>query len=154
MPFSQLSMGSCQPVQSDAKRIGIDRAKARFEPFVGRARVGRKSAARDRIEGTYDVAWSSMALHHVPDLDGLLRALAGLLADGGRLAIADLDRDPDGAFHADKVDFDGHHGFDRQHLAAQLERAGFSDIGFADATTILKNDREFGVFLCTATKGD
>jgi hypothetical protein len=46
-----------------------------------------------------------MALHHVPDLDALLRSVAGLLVDGGRLASADLDEDPDGAFHADLDDF-------------------------------------------------
>jgi hypothetical protein len=40
--------------------------------------------------------------------------------------IADLDEDPDGGFHADKVDFDGHHGFNRQRLAEQLARAGFA----------------------------
>ena len=107
----------------------------------------------DRLEGAYDVAWSSMALHHVQDLDGLLRSVAGLLVDGGRLAIADLDADPDGAFHADKVDFDGHHGFDRRRLAEQLALAGFADVDFVDATTIVKGGREFGVFLCTATRG-
>jgi SAM-dependent methyltransferase len=106
----------------------------------------------DRLDGTYDVVWSSLALHHVQDLDGLLQSLASLLVDGGRLAIADLDEDPDGAFHADKVDFDGHDGFNRQRLAEQLARAGFAEVGFVDATTILKADREFGVFLCTATK--
>jgi hypothetical protein len=93
-----------------------------------------------------------MALHHVRDLEKLLGAVAGLLVDGGRLCVADLDEDPDGAFHADKVDFAGHHGFDRERLAGQLARAGFSDIRFADATTIVKDGREFGVFLCTATK--
>lgn len=105
------------------------------------------------LDGAYDVVWSSMALHHVQDLDGLLRSVAGLLVNGGRLAIADLDEDPDGAFHAEKVDFDGHHGFDRQHLAEQLTNAGFAEVSFVDTTTILKGDREFGVFLCTAIKG-
>lgn len=118
-----------------------------------RLRTVQADLTTDHLDGTFDVAWSSMALHHVPDLDALLRSLATLLVDGGRLAIADLEEDPDGAFHAGKVDFDGHHGFDRQHLTAQLERAGFSDVAFADATTIVKSDREFGVFLCTATKG-
>jgi SAM-dependent methyltransferase len=117
-----------------------------------RLRAAQADLTIDRLEGTYDVAWSSMALHHVQDLEGLLRSVAGLLVDGGRLAIADLDEDPDGAFHADKVDFDGHHGFDRQCLVEQLARAGFADVSFVDATTILKGDREFGVFLCTATK--
>jgi hypothetical protein len=93
-----------------------------------------------------------MALHHVQDLDALLRSVAGLLITGGRLAIADLDEDHEGAFHADKVDFAGHHGFDRQRLAEQLENAGFADVSFLDATTIRKGDRDFGVFLCTATK--
>ena len=117
-----------------------------------RLRAVRADLTTDPLEGTYDVAWSSMALHHVADLDGLLRSVAGLLVDGGRLAIADLDEDPDGAFHADKVDFAGHDGFDRQRLAAQLADAGFVDVRFVDATSIVKNDREFGVFLCTATK--
>ncbi|MDN5765930.1 MAG: class I SAM-dependent methyltransferase [Humibacillus sp.] len=107
----------------------------------------------DSLDGAYDVAWSSMALHHVADVDGLLRSVARLLVAGGRLAIADLDEDPDGAFHAEKDDFDGHHGFDRQRLAEQLAHAGFAEVSFVDATTILKGDREFGVFLCTATKG-
>jgi hypothetical protein len=71
---------------------------------------------------------------------------------GGRLLIADLDEDADGAFHADKVDFDGHDGFDRARLAEQLADAGFGDVTFVDVTTILKNDREFGIFLCTATR--
>lgn len=118
-----------------------------------RLRAVQADLTTDQLDGSYDVAWSSMALHHVPDLDGLLRAVAKLLVDGGRLAIADLEEDPDGAFHATRVDFDGHHGFDRQRLADQLTQAGFIDVAFVDATTIVKDDREFGVFLCTATKG-
>ena len=86
-------------------------------------------------------------------LDALLRSVAGLLVDGGRLAIADLDEDPDGAFHADKADFDGHHGFNREQLAARLGRSGFVNVSFVDATTLLRGDRPFSVFLCTATKG-
>lgn len=104
------------------------------------------------VDGQYDVAWSSMAVHHVRDLDALLAALHALLVEGGRLAIADLEKDPDGAFHADKVDFDGHDGFDRDQLAEQLSRAGFGDVAFTDATSITKEGREFGVFLCTATR--
>jgi len=118
-----------------------------------RLRAVRADLTTDRVEGVFDVVWSSMALHHVKDLDALLRSVAGLLVTGGRLAVADLDEDPDGAFHAEKVDFDGHHGFDRTRLADQLGRAGFGEVHFTDVTTILKGDREFGVFLCTATKG-
>jgi 2-polyprenyl-3-methyl-5-hydroxy-6-metoxy-1,4-benzoquinol methylase len=117
-----------------------------------RLRAVQLDLTTDRLDGVYDVVWSSMAFHHVQDLDGLLRSVAGLLVNGGRLCIADLDEDPDGAFHADKADFDGHHGFDRQRLTERLAGAGFADVKFVDATTIRKDDREFGVFLCTATK--
>jgi cyclopropane fatty-acyl-phospholipid synthase-like methyltransferase len=118
-----------------------------------RLRAVQVDLTADRLDGSYDVVWSSMAMHHVRDLDALLQALAGLMVEGGRLAIADLEEDPEGAFHAGRPDFDGHHGFDRQRFAAQLGRAGFVDVEFVDATTILKDDREFGLFLCTATRG-
>lgn len=132
-------------------QVAAERIKA--AGLSDRFRAVQADLTTDRLDGSFDVAWSSMALHHVHDLGALLRSVAALLVDGGHLAIADLDEDPGGDFHADKVDFDGHHGFDRGRLAEQLVEAGFASVGFVDATTILKNDREFGVFLCTATKG-
>jgi SAM-dependent methyltransferase len=141
-------------VVTDPSAGMVEVARDRIEAagLSDRLRAVQADLSRDRLDGAYDVAWSSMAFHHVQDLDGLLRSVARLLVQGGRLLVADLDEDPEGAFHADKVDFDGHHGFDRQHLTEQLARAGFGDVNFVDATTILKDDREFGVFLCTATK--
>jgi len=141
-------------VVTDTSLGMVEVAQERIETagLADRLRAVQADLTIDRLDGTYDVIWSSMALHHVHDVDRLLRSLAGLLVDGGRVAIADLDTDPDGAFHADKVDFDGHDGFDRQDLAAQLASAGFADVTFVDVTTILKGDREFGLFLCTATK--
>jgi ubiquinone/menaquinone biosynthesis C-methylase UbiE len=146
-------VGSVVVTDPSAGMVQVARERIEAAGRSDRLRAVQADLTRDRLDGAYDVVWSSMALHHVQDLDGLLRSLAGLLVDGGRLAIADLDEDPDGAFHAEKLDFDGHHGFDRQRLAERLTRAGFTDVGFVDATTILKGDRAFGVFLCTATKG-
>jgi ubiquinone/menaquinone biosynthesis C-methylase UbiE len=145
-------VGSVVVTDPSAGMVQVARERIEAAGLSDRLRAVQAELTIDRLDGAYDVVWSSMALHHVQDLEGLLQSVAGLLVDGGRLAIADLDEDPDGAFHADKVDFDGHHGFDRQRLAEQLARAGFSDVSFVDATTILKDDREFGVFLCTATK--
>jgi ubiquinone/menaquinone biosynthesis C-methylase UbiE len=145
-------VGSVVVTDPSAGMVQVARERIEAAGLGDRLRAIQADLTTDRLEGSYDVAWSSMALHHVQDLDGLLRSVAGLLVDGGRLCIADLDEDPDGAFHADKVDFDGHHGFDRQRLAEQLAHAGLTNVGFVDATTILKGDREFGVFLCTATK--
>jgi 2-polyprenyl-3-methyl-5-hydroxy-6-metoxy-1,4-benzoquinol methylase len=146
-------VGSAVVTDPSAGMVQVARQRIEEAGLSDRLRAVQADLTVDRLSGSYDVVWSSMALHHVPDLDGLLRSVAELLVEGGRLAIADLDEDPDGAFHADKDDFDGHHGFDRERLAAQLARAGFANVSFVDATTILKGDREFGVFLCTATKG-
>jgi ubiquinone/menaquinone biosynthesis C-methylase UbiE len=145
-------VGSVVVTDPSAGMVRVARERIEEAGLGDRLRAVQADLTTDGLDGAYDVVWSSMALHHVQDLDGLLRPLAGLLVDGGRLCIADLDEDPDGAFHADKVDFDGHHGFDRHSLADQLGRIGFVDVRFVDVTTILKEDREFGVFLCTATK--
>ena len=145
-------VGSVVVTDPSAGMVQVARERIKAAGLKDRLRAVQADLTTDRLDGLYDVVWSSMALHHVRDLDELLRSVSGLLVLGGRLLIADLDEDPDGAFHADKVDFDGHHGFDRQRLIEQLTRAGFGDVIFVDVTTILKNDREFGVFLCTATK--
>jgi ubiquinone/menaquinone biosynthesis C-methylase UbiE len=143
-------VGSVVVTDPSAGMVQVARERIEAAGLGDRLRAVQADLTTDRLDGSYDVVWSSMALHHVQDLDGLLRSVAGLLVNGGRLCIADLDEDPDGAFHADKIDFDGHHGFDRQRLAEQLVSAGFADVNFVDATTIIKDDRQFGVFLCTA----
>ena len=145
-------VGSALVTDPSAGMVQVARQRIEEAGLGDRLHAIQADLTTDRLAGSYDVVWSSMAFHHVQDLEELLRSLAGLLVDGGRLAIADLDEDPDGAFHADKVDFDGHHGFDRARLAEQLACAGFGDVGFVDVTTIRKGDREFGVFLCTAAK--
>lgn len=146
-------VGSAVVTDPSAGMVQVAAERIKAAGLSDRFRAVQADLTTDRLDGSFDVAWSSMALHHVHDLGALLRSVAALLVDGGHLAIADLDEDPGGDFHADKVDFDGHHGFDRGRLAEQLVEAGFASVGFVDATTILKNDREFGVFLCTATKG-
>jgi cyclopropane fatty-acyl-phospholipid synthase-like methyltransferase len=146
-------VGSVVVTDPSAGMVQVARERIEAAGLGDRLRAVQVDLTADRLDGSYDVVWSSMAMHHVRDLDALLKALAGLMVEGGRLAIADLEEDPAGAFHAGRPDFDGHHGFDRQRLAAQLGRAGFVDVEFVDATTILKDDREFGLFLCTATRG-
>jgi len=145
-------VGSVVVTDPSAGMVQVARERIVAAGLSDRLRAVQADLTTDPVDGAYDVAWSSMALHHVRDLDGLLRSVAALLVDGGQLAIADLDRDLDGAYHAEDVDFEGHHGFDRQRLTEQLAHAGFTEVSFVDATTILKSDREFGVFVCTATK--
>ena len=99
----------------------------------------------------FDVAYSLMTFHHIPDTDGILRKLHTLLTSPGYLCIADLDRE-DGSFHGEG--FDGHNGFDRADLTRRAEEAGFMNIDFSTVFTIRKGlpEKNFPVFLMTAEK--
>lgn len=145
-------VGSVLVTDPAAGMVRVAQQRIQAARLGDRLRAVQADLTSDGVDGSYDVVWSSMALHHVHEVDALLRSVASLLVGGGRVAIADLEADPEGLFHADKADFDGHDGFDRQQLAEQLRRAGFTEIEFTEATTITKGDREFGLFLCTATK--
>lgn len=95
----------------------------------------------------FDVVVASLVLHHVHDLDRVLSGFAALLAPGGRLCVADLDREG-GAFH----DVDGHEGFDRGELAARLTAAGFADVAVEDCTQLTKDGVTYSVFLAVGSR--
>ena len=60
-------------------------------------------------EGSFDLIYTLMVLHHVGDVETIIRKFRGLLNPGGYLAIADLYSE-DGSFHGEG--FSGHMGFD------------------------------------------
>jgi 2-polyprenyl-3-methyl-5-hydroxy-6-metoxy-1,4-benzoquinol methylase len=107
-------------------------------------------------EERFDLIFSSMALHHVKDAEGLLATFFQLLNPGGRVALADLDAE-DGGFHGEIPDV-FHLGFDRGELGRLLEKAGFADISATTAHVMKKESsttgqtEEFPVFLMTAKK--
>jgi ubiquinone/menaquinone biosynthesis C-methylase UbiE len=104
-------------------------------------------------DAKYDLVCTLMTLHHIPDTDGILKDLHGLLRTPGFLCISDLDRE-DGSFHGPGADV--HKGFDRVELAAKLERAGFCNIRWTTVCEITKamsdGPRGFPVFLAIAEK--
>ncbi|MBU1664645.1 MAG: class I SAM-dependent methyltransferase [Gammaproteobacteria bacterium] len=106
----------------------------------------------DEIE-RYDLIYSSMVLHHIPDTAGILATFHALLNPGGRLCVADLDQE-DGSFHG--IEIDVHHGFTRETLRRQAEAAGFADIRFDTVFEIVKEQetgtRAYPVFLMVARK--
>lgn len=99
----------------------------------------------------FDLVLTVMTLHHITDLDPVLDGFATLLADGGHLAVVDLEEDPHGTFHHSDPDFEGHHGFRRADLAARLEAAGFADVAFTDCHTVDKESGTYPLFLATAS---
>lgn len=101
----------------------------------------------------YDLIYSAMTLHHIPDTARILRVFHDLLTPGGWLCIADLDRE-DGSFHGPEVDV--HHGFDRAALAQLAAGTGFGEARFQ---TVFRIDREtergsraYPVFLMVARR--
>ncbi len=116
----------------------------------------RKSPGAE-LTGKYHLIVTSMALHHIPDVPSLFRQFLRLLHPGGRLCIADLNKE-DGSFHDDPTGV-AHFGFDLGQLKFLLGREGFSEIKDMAAARIIKGHevstrREYPVFLLTALKRD
>ncbi|HAS52371.1 MAG TPA: class I SAM-dependent methyltransferase [Gammaproteobacteria bacterium] len=101
----------------------------------------------------YELIYTLMTLHHVPDTVRLLRDFYTLLRPGGWLGIADLDQE-DGSFHG--AGFTGHCGFDREALRAQLFGAGFNHVEFSTGYVMKKATdqglRDYPLFLAVATR--
>ena len=124
------------------------------------ARADSMKAVKADIEhedpqlGTFDLIYTLMVLHHVGDVETVVKKFHDMLNPGGYLAIADLYRE-DGSFHGDG--FHGHKGFDPAALAAMLEKNGFSGIKHKKVYEIDKKisenrSKSFDIFLMTAIR--
>ena len=107
------------------------------------------------LTGSYHLIVSSMTLHHVKNINPLLKQFYSILLPAGLLAIADLDLD-DGKFHSNN---DGvfHFGFDRKSLHRMFIDERFRDVREQGAAQIEKplgegNPRLFSVFLMICRK--
>ncbi|HEU0278189.1 MAG TPA: class I SAM-dependent methyltransferase [Rhodanobacteraceae bacterium] len=130
------------------KRKCVLKRLGQVEPVEGRV-------PEDLPAGPFDLVYSSMTLHHVEDVPGLLRQLADRLAAGGRIALADLDTE-DGSFHGDATGV-VHHGFKRDVVAGWLRDAGFVDSVFSTAYTVQRDGddgrrHDYPIFLAVARK--
>jgi len=103
------------------------------------------------LDMQFDVIVSAMAMHHVQDTDVLLKSFYAHLANGGKVALADLDKE-DGTFHPDDVEGVYHDGFAREDLQNKLEKAGFQAVHFETVTTVYKDTKAYPIFLVIAHK--
>ncbi|MBN2010583.1 class I SAM-dependent methyltransferase [candidate division KSB1 bacterium] len=101
----------------------------------------------------FSVIYTMMTLHHVADIDAILKKFYQLLEDDGVVCIADLDKE-DGSFHGHG--FDGHHGFDRTELGEKARNVGFRDVDFMDVFQIHRDNsgsiKNYSIFLMTGWK--
>jgi 2-polyprenyl-3-methyl-5-hydroxy-6-metoxy-1,4-benzoquinol methylase len=104
--------------------------------------------------GKFDLIFTQMVLHHIIDIENIIRKFGDLLNPKGYLAIADLYEE-DGSFHGH--DFTGHNGFNIDVLSATIRKNKFTDITTKKTFTFNKKiseteSRQFDVFLLTAKK--
>lgn len=100
----------------------------------------------------FDIIYSLLTMHHIPDTALVLKNFRQLLAPQGILCIADLEKE-DGSFHGPSVT-DVHKGFERSALQRQVEEAGFGGVQFSPAFDVRKlvdgRQKAFPVFLMVA----
>lgn len=103
----------------------------------------------------FDMMFTSMALHHIPDAESLLTIFYNKLKNNGKLCIVDLNKE-DGSFHSDESGFKGHNGFEQKDLQNMLFTIGYKNI---ESYTFLKDKRKRGdsevfysLFVLTASK--
>lgn len=103
---------------------------------------------------SYALIYSSMTLHHVPDIPPLLAECRRLLQPGGMLCVADLEPE-DGSFHGEGEEV--HHGFEVDALKGMLAFAGLEPAAEQRLHVVQKPGsdgilRDYPVFFLTARK--
>ncbi len=120
------SAGMLEQLSKKIRTAGISNVEARLWNIE----------ARPYPETGFDLAVSSMTLHHVKDAPLVLERLADTVKPGGWMAVADLDSE-DGSFHGPVGDV-FHRGFQRPQILAWLEAAGLEKVRIVDAHMITK----------------
>jgi len=146
-------LGFITLADTSAGMLDVVREKIAAQGVKNMAPLQADLSAAALPDTRFDLIYSSMALHHIPDTDAILESFHAHLNPGGWLAIADLDQE-DGSFHGIEVDV--HHGFDREALAEKTRRAGFTHVAFRTVFEIEKDlpggRRAYPVFLMVARK--
>ena len=121
------------------------------EALKGKVDVYCQDILESPLSERVELIVSAMAMHHVEDTRALFDRFAEQLTEGGRLALADLDKE-DGDFHPPGVEGVFHAGFEREALREIVESAGFSEVSFVTATEVSKEEKRYPIFLMTAVK--
>ena len=147
------SLGEVTLADSSTGMLGVLKEKIEAEKADNMTPLQIDLMADPRPEASYDVIYTLLTMHHIPETQRILEIFHSMLAENGTLCIADLDKE-DGSFHG--AGFDGHLGFEREDLREKAANAGFRDIRFQTCYTVKKEVNgapgEFPVFLMTCGK--
>lgn len=105
-------------------------------------------------EGKFDLIFTQMVLHHVNDIEKIIKMFRLLLNPNGHLVIADLYEE-DGSFHGEG--FTGHKGFNMDSLSVILLKNRFTKISHKTCFVIDRKiseteSKQFEVFIMTAKR--
>ena len=128
------SKGMLAVLNEKIASTGISNMTSMFVDFA----AGPLSEPTTSPQLKYNLIYTLMTLHHIPDTAKILKEFYNLLDVPGYLCVADLDKE-DGTFHG--IDFEGHKGFDRDELGASILQAGFHSVKFE---TIFQSPRAVG----------
>ena len=141
--FADVSKGMLAVVEEKISRLGAGNADAILLDLTHDPPPVRRFA----------LLCTLMALHHVQDVDAILKAFHSILEPGGVICISDLALE-DGSVHGTGVDV--HHGFDRAVLEGKIRAAGFGPVRFSTPCDVRKEAggeiRTYPIFLAVATR--
>lgn len=108
-----------------------------------------------KIDSKYDVIYNSMVLHHILDIENIIKFFYELLNDKGELCIVDLNEEG-GRFHKKELEFKGHNGFSQTKLKNILIDTGFKDVEiqtFFYGEKIIEDEKiSYSLFIVRAKK--
>lgn len=87
----------------------------------------KKDLTKEKYDEKFDVIFTSLTLHHIVDVENIIKTFYGMLNKDGVLIIIDLDKE-DGSFHMDTKDFSGHNGFEHEYIENILKQVGLLNI--------------------------
>lgn len=100
----------------------------------------------DSTDEKYDLIYSHKAFHHIVDVEGELRKLKRVMANGGRLFLIDFCTIPP-EFHKDFPNFNGHHGFSKEEISDYFQNAGLKLAEYEIIRQGKSKDIDYNLFL-------
>ncbi len=103
---------------------------------------------------SFDMIYNLLVMHHVQNIDLVLKGFYEMLKPGGYIVLIDLYSE-DGSFH--KSDFSGHNGFNPDVLGTKLKSLGFNSIEHKQCHIINREnnkgeEQEYPLFILIAKR--
>lgn len=149
-----ISFGFCHSAKSIT---GMDFSQGMLEEFNKKANeYALKNISCQKHDITYealphssfDLITTSMALHHIKDINDFILKSYDSLRKDGYLAICDLDKE-DGSFHSKGNEGVEHFGFDKELLTKTLKKNNFDIIFYENIYTAKE---KYPIFCAIAKK--